>query len=175
MTAYPVRAARVPLDALPMVDMSAWSGGDASARRAVADAVVQACRDVGFMYVRGHGVPDEVVAGAFTAARGFFALSLAEKETVHYRQGGFRRGYIPLLAESTDPTAKGDLKEAFDLGHDPTGRPAHPGIEGGAICKLWPSAPADFRPAVEAYLAAAPALAGKLFAMLALGLGLDEG
>ena len=168
-------AARVAIDRLPVVDIAAWRGGDPAARRAVAAQVFAACRDVGFLYVAGHGVPTATVDAAFAAARAFFARPEAEKRAVHYAQGGRRRGYLPLLSESSDPAARGDLKEAFDLGYDPPGRPPWPGIEGGAIRNLWPDRPDGFREVVERYFAAGRVLAVEVFALLTYGLGVDEG
>ncbi|MBV8971230.1 MAG: isopenicillin N synthase family oxygenase [Sphingomonadaceae bacterium] len=167
-------AVRVAIERLPVVDIAAWRGGDPAARRAVAAKVFAACRDVGFLYIAGHGIPAATIDSAFAAARAFFALPEAEKLAVHYELGGRRRGYLPLLAESSDPAAKGDLKEAFDLGYDAPGRPPWPGIEGDAIRNLWPDRPAGFRQAVAGYFAAGRALAVEVFAMLAHGLGLGD-
>jgi len=166
-------AARISIEQLPLIDIAPWFVGGRAARARVADDVFAACRDVGFLYISGHGIDPAIVDAVFDAARRFFALPDAEKLAVHYDLGGRRRGYLPLLAESSDPAARGDLKEAFDLGYDAPGRPPYPGIEGGAIRNLWPDRPDGFREVVEAYFRAGRALAVEVFAMLALGMGLD--
>lgn len=159
-----LRAARLPFAALPVVNIADWYCDDADARTTVARAVLRACREVGFFYVTGHKVPAAQIAEVFAMARAFFALPSAIKEEIHYRHGGFRRGYLPLLSESSDPTATGDLKEAFDCGLTP--------IADGAIDNLWPMQPDHFRDTIERYLGATRALAADILAMIASALGM---
>lgn len=42
---------------IPIIDISPFIAGDAAGSREVARAVDQACREVGFLLVTGHGVP----------------------------------------------------------------------------------------------------------------------
>ena len=59
--------------AVPVVDLAPWvrpEAYDDDARAEVARQLDRACREVGFVQVRGHGVPDAAVAGlACRAAR----------------------------------------------------------------------------------------------------------
>lgn len=160
------RAARLPITALPLVDIGDWYGTDTVRATATAEAVFRACRDIGFLYVSGHKILPAQIAATFEAARAFFALSEGAKQEVHYRHAGFHRGYLPLLSESSDPAAKGDLKEAFDCGLATIGN--------GEIGNLWPNRPEGFRQIIEAYLLATRSLAADLLAMIAHGLGMDD-
>jgi isopenicillin N synthase-like dioxygenase len=156
--------------ALPVVDLGAWGGG-AARRNAVASALHAACRDVGFLYVKNHGVPEPLRREVFAAAHRFFALPAAEKRLVHFERSGRQRGYIPPRAEATDPLAPADLKEAFDVGLVLDAPPGAPGHARMTSPNLWPALPA-FREAVEAYFQEMLDLARRLFSAFAVALGL---
>ncbi len=159
-------------DAIPVVDFGPWSAG-AAGRRAVARAVHAACRDVGFLYLTNHGVPEAACRGVFAAARRFFELPQAAKQAVHFERSGRQRGYVPPRAEATDPLAPPDLKEAFDVGlvlDAPAGTPGHRRMTSP---NLWPELP-GFREAVEAYFDEMLGLTRRLFSSFALALGLPH-
>ncbi|WP_329400099.1 2-oxoglutarate and iron-dependent oxygenase domain-containing protein [Streptomyces lydicus] len=66
--------------AVPVVDISGWSGGTAAGRALIAADVDRAARTVGFLQIRGHGIPDGVVRDFAAALDAFFALPLEEKK-----------------------------------------------------------------------------------------------
>jgi isopenicillin N synthase-like dioxygenase len=144
---------------VPVIDLS----GDP---RRVADDIGTACRDLGFLTVTGHGVPDEVVDRTAGVARTFFDLPAAEKRTL--AEGKPKPGlpaYRPLrsesLAASLGHRTPGDLKESLDWG------PAVPGYG-------WPSRPPELRRAFEEYFDALSDLGGRLRRLFALALDLPE-
>lgn len=61
------------LKTLPLLDLSRLDG-EARQRRAFLDGLRAAARDVGFFYLRGHGVDPALNAGLQQCARRFFAL-----------------------------------------------------------------------------------------------------
>ena len=145
--------------AVPVIDLS----GDP---RRVAEEIGAACRELGFLTVTGHGVPDEVVERTAGVARTFFDLPEPEKRTL--AEGEPRPGlpaYRPLrsesLAASLGRRTPGDLKESLDWG------PAVPGYG-------WPSDPPELRAAFEDYFEAVSGLGGRLRRLFALALGLTE-
>ena len=132
----------------------------------VVDEVGRACREIGFLTVVGHGVPDELVERTASIARGFFDLPGEEKLDV--AQGDQQLGlpvYRPLrsesLAASLGQRTPGDLKESLDWG------PAVPGYG-------WPPRPPGLRDAFQAYLAALGGLGERLRRLFALALELPE-
>ena len=65
---------------VPAVDITPWvSGGDETARRAVAEAVDEACCRAGFMQIMGHGTPPQILADLAAAMDQFFELDAAAK------------------------------------------------------------------------------------------------
>ena len=65
--------------AVPVVDIAPFLGGDEGRKAAVAKAVDDACRRIGFLFVGGHGVPGAVIDDALAATWAFFDQGDAEK------------------------------------------------------------------------------------------------
>jgi isopenicillin N synthase-like dioxygenase len=110
---------------LPVVDLS-------SPARRLAGEIGRACRDNGFFYVVGHGVPAELLNRLDTAGRRFFGLPEADKMEIAMRHGGTAwRGFFPVGAELTSgrPDRKEGLYFGEELGDDDprvrTGLPLH--------------------------------------------------
>jgi isopenicillin N synthase-like dioxygenase len=159
---------------LPVIDIAPlMRRDDERARAAVAKDVESSCRDIGFFYVRNHGVGDALLADLESASRRFFALPRAAKQAIAMDRGGRAwRGWFPLEGELTSGVP--DRKEGLYLGtelasEDPrvqAGWPLH-----GA--NLWPREVPDLRPAVEAYMRATIRAGHALMEGIALALGLD--
>ncbi|AOV17995.1 2OG-Fe(II) oxygenase [Acidihalobacter aeolianus] len=166
---------RASAEEIPVLDLAPMFGSDAAAKAALAARLRAACTDSGFFYLRGHGVPEAVVAAAFDAARYYFALPEAAKLAHHAGLSPHNRGYAGLLEENTDPAARGDLHESFDMALEV---PADdPDVLAGKRLygpNQWPDGLSGFRETVEAYHAAMRGLSRCLLAAFALALGLDE-
>ena len=61
---------------VPVIDFTGASSADLAARSAIAREVHEACRDIGFFYVRGHGVPQALVDAQLDWTKRFFSLPL---------------------------------------------------------------------------------------------------
>ena len=170
-----LEARAVPFTDIPVIDFGPMAGPDATARAAVGDAVREACVRVGFFYARNHTIPTPVIDAAFQAAHAFFDLPLEEKLAVDIGQSPNLRGYTRLLAENTDPTARGDLHEGFDIALD---LPADdPDVQAGVFGygpNQWPARPPGLREALTGYHTAALSFGRCIFSAFALALGLDE-
>jgi isopenicillin N synthase-like dioxygenase len=161
------------VDELPIIDVGplVTGAGDVPAVAAALDA---ACREHGFFYVVGHGVPEALQAALEEQARALFALPDAAKQRVAMEHGGIAwRGWFPLEGELTSGQA--DRKEGYYLGaelgaDDARVRAATP-LHGP---NLFPAELPDLRPVVLAYLDAMTDLGHALIRGLALGLGLDD-
>ncbi|NQV85766.1 MAG: isopenicillin N synthase family oxygenase [Woeseiaceae bacterium] len=114
-------------------------------------AIESACRDIGFMYVVGHGIAPDTIAQIRAAVVDYFALPLAEKHRGHISRDNYR-GYIPagfFSANSGDAVA--DNYEGYKLHFEvPEDDPVR------ALCDLygpnkWPDQPSHFRKAVLRY------------------------
>jgi len=160
-------------ETLPIIDMAPLFGRDAAVRGAVAREIEAACRDSGFFYAAGHGVPGGVLARLDAASRRFFALPRAAKAKVAMEQGGAAwRGWFPLEGELT--SGKPDQKEGLYLGTELG--PDHPRVRAGWPlhgANLWPAEVPELRPAVEDFMSAATRAGHALMEGVALALGLE--
>ena len=69
-----LQADRIPLEQIPVVDFEPFRTGGPEERKRAALELASAFRNVGFAYLGGHGVPQELVDRTFAEAGRFFAL-----------------------------------------------------------------------------------------------------
>ena len=160
---------------IPVIDVSGLRSPDLAERRRVGDELGRACEEVGFLSVVDHGVPWDVIEGAFDAAHRFFASPAEAKQFASLTEGVLNRGYDGVLSQQLDPTAPApDVKEVFDIGLDLPWD--HPLVVAGTPMhgpNSWPDLE-GFREPVEAFYAACRTLTEQLLAGMALSLDLDE-
>ncbi|TCN19775.1 isopenicillin N synthase family dioxygenase [Sinorhizobium americanum] len=163
-----LRAQRQTFDKIPIVDVGPLL--DNSGALAVAKEIRWAFANVGFMYVKNHGVPAQLVDDTFAQARAFFDQPLEEKMKLHIVNSGVAlRGYVEIFGENTDPANTKDLKESFEVG------PERSILERPFFGpNQWPSALPGFRETVFAYHQAMNDLATNLLRGLALSLDLPR-
>lgn len=162
------------MQTIPVIDVAALGSPDEADRRRVAAAIGEACRGIGFFYVAGHGIPDDLIAAVFSRAADFFGRPTAEKAALSIETSPHNRGYVGLGGESLDPSKPADLKEAYNIGlelpaDDPevvAGRPLR-GLN------QWP-ADAGFRATMLAYFDAVLDLGRRLHTGFSIDLGLAE-
>jgi isopenicillin N synthase-like dioxygenase len=150
--------------AIPVIDVGGLASADFADRKRVAWEIHKACRDTGFFYVANHGVPAELMAAQFAAARRFFALPIERKMAVEIRPGAHNRGYEPMQRQRLDEESPPDLKESFMYATEVPDGPAN----------LWPADLGGFREQMEAYHVAVTRLGDRLIRAFALSLGLSE-
>jgi len=163
-------------ESVPIVDVSDLSSDDAVKRRAVGKAIRTVYEDLGFLYIAGHGVPDDLVARAFAASRRFHALPLSEKLLIAMNEA--HRGYMPMasstivtssVAEVRRPNLSESLMVMHEVGPDAPafGQP----LQGP---NLWPANLPGFREDITAFDANLRGLAERLTRAIALAFDLDE-
>lgn len=165
---------------VPIVDIADWVDGATETRATIAAAVDAACRTVGFMQITGHGIDEATLDGLRRAIDWFFGLPNDTKRASIAPRASINRGYTPPRAErlsySLGVVSPDDLFEAFNVGSSVSDFPdldLDPEIYAEDI---WPDADgADaFRRDVEAWSAAAGAVARRMTEIFAVALGLPE-
>jgi isopenicillin N synthase-like dioxygenase len=161
-------------DTLPVIDVSPLVNGAPPEELAgVAGEIESACRQAGFFYVTGHGVPPELISELDSASREFFALPEPEKLEIAMDRGGRAwRGFFPVGAELT--SGKPDLKEGIYFGTELS--EDHPRVRAGLPLhgpNLFPRQVPRLRTAVLAYLDALTGVAQSVLRGIALSLDLD--
>ena len=162
---------------LPVVDVSpllpAQPGRPGPAVSEVARQIEAACREHGFFYVTGHGVPPGLLARLEAACTAFFALPERAKMGIAMARGGPAwRGFFPVGAELTSDQP--DLKEGLYFGaelaeDDPRVRAGLP-LHGR---NLFPRQVPEMRAAVLGYIDALTGVGQAVLRGVALSLGLD--
>ncbi len=152
---------------VPELSLAQFIQGDAAARAAFSDVLSAGLRDYGFIILTDHNVPLDLLARAYQAAVDVFALPDAEKR----RFAGGLRGYTPFGVEHAKNNPTPDLKEFWQIGHDP-----EPGVAPSPFSapNVWPERPQDFRVIFQTLFAALNETGCILLRALAPTLGLSE-
>ena len=167
MSVMPRKAA---VGEVPVLDLAPLIGGGDI--RPLAHVLRAACEDIGFFYIRNHGVPVTVIDGAFAQSRRFFERPVEARMSVH--KDRFHRGYLPV-GTTRYPGRQPDLKDSFDLGIDlPVDDPHVAAVTPLYGPNQWPSDLPGFREPVERYFEAVRGLGMQLLRAFAVSLDLPE-
>lgn len=130
--------------------------------------IESACRENGFFYLSGHGVPPSLMAELDGAARAFFDLPLHKKMHISMANGGKAwRGFFPVGDELT--SGRPDLKEGLYFGTELA--LDHPLPLHGA--NQFPAEIPSLKPAVLDYMNVLTGVAQQVMRAIAVSLGLD--
>ena len=174
-----------PIDAgeVPVIDIGPLRDGTDSG--GVGVELARAATEVGFLYIRNHGVESALVERARRTAMEFFRLSEEAKREAGTNR--FHHGYLKPGSTKMYDDARLDLKESFNWGVelDAEGGSEPDGASGGehdtgAVPgnpllgpNVWPAAMPELKADVYPYFEAASACAEDLLRGFALGAGLD--
>ena len=153
---------------IPVIDITPLRDG--SDPDGVAKALHAASQGLGFIYIKGHGIPEESIELARRSAFDFFQSPTIDKESVKISRG--HRGWIGLAGAKMVDSAKTDLKESFLWGdQDQYGNTIenHP-LRGQ---NHWPDFVPELQKHAMDYFHHAHKVAFHLVRGFALGLGLD--
>jgi isopenicillin N synthase-like dioxygenase len=164
---------------LPLIDVAPLLEGEPESEQpggeaAVADLLGRACRDVGFFYITGHGIPAAVLDAVFSQAHRFFAAPAAIKDRVRYTGTSGNCGHVPIGGETLQPGTLPDLKECFNIGLELA--PDDPELLAGKPFRHrnpWPDQP-GFRETMLDYFGRAHRLGLALHRALARDLGIER-
>ena len=161
------RAKQFDRGQIPVVDISPLRDG--SDPTSVGAALHAASTGLGFIYIKGHGIPDDVIEAARDTALAFFRSDKAEKETV--KVSARHRGWLGQGGAKMQDDAKADLKESFIWGYqDQEGvAPEDHALRGP---NLWPQFLPDMQTKAMRYFDSAHEVAHHLMRGFAAGLGL---
>eukprot|EP00262_Sarcandra_glabra_P002667 TRINITY_DN13076_c0_g1_i1.p1 TRINITY_DN13076_c0_g1~~TRINITY_DN13076_c0_g1_i1.p1 ORF type:complete len:361 (+),score=54.81 TRINITY_DN13076_c0_g1_i1:164-1084(+) len=129
----------------------------------------QACKEAGFFYVKGHGIPDAIVKEVKDVTRKFFYLPYEEKVKIKLSSVTGFRGYQRLGENITKGIP--DMHEAIDCY-----REVGPGMYGALGSSLegsnkWLDNPSNCKPLMEEYISLLTDLSRKIMRGIALALG----
>ena len=105
--------------AIPSVDLAEFLSGDPVRKNAFVQQLGKAYEEVGFVAVKNHGVPDELIADLYKYVQEFFSLPLEQKRTYEIPELAGQRGYTSFGKEHAKGSEAPDLKEFFQYGQTP--------------------------------------------------------
>tara|TARA_A100001037_G_scaffold306567_1_gene352788 strand:+ start:1428 stop:2441 length:1014 start_codon:yes stop_codon:yes gene_type:complete len=167
--------------AVPIIDIGAFEEGSGPEKAALASAVDEACRSIGFLVISGHGVPRNLIDSALAAGRTFFDLPEAEKRR-SLSPGGLQflgytapqtRNLAATLGEERPP----DLREIYTVGPGERFAEDYVGLPGASDLyapNIWPERPSGFADVHLRLYRAMEELAERVMRIFAVALGLPE-
>ena len=105
---------------IPVIDISHLLHKDStefsenSQVQATVKEILNAFSTWGFLYLKGHGIPQSLIEDSFTQSRDFFCKDISVKAAVE-RKGNDNFGYVPFQVETFDASRPFDLKECFNF------------------------------------------------------------
>ncbi len=157
---------------IPTLDIRRYSDPSSSSDR---DAFVAelgaAYREWGFAGIRGHGIAQDLVDGAYDVFKAFFALPADVKMKYHVKGGGGARGYTPFGVETAKDSKYPDLKEFWHIGRE---IPRDSKYADVMAPNLWPTEVAGFQRYGYGLFDALDALGSRVLRALALHIELPE-
>ena len=145
---------------IPTLDIAPYLAGQPGGREAAAAKLREVSRTVGFFYLKGHGIPQELIDRVFEQSRRFHALPIETKTKIPYFDtGSFKSGYQPCTKDDYQRTniniindAKPNLNAKFSINRE--------GGSGGlsmseeqrkARVNIWPENLPGFKETVSDY------------------------
>ncbi len=105
--------------AIPSVDLAEFLSGDPKRKAAFVQELGKAYEDVGFVAVKNHGVPDELIADLYKYVQEFFSLPSEQKKNYEVPELAGQRGYTSFGKEHAKGSDAPDLKEFYQYGQVP--------------------------------------------------------
>src|SRR5512138_3006290 len=101
---------------IPVVDLSTFTNGSESDRKAFVYELGRVYDDVGFVAVKNHGIPDELIEELYRYVKEFFSLPLPIKKNYEKPELAGQRGYTSFGKEHAKGSIAPDLKEFYQYG-----------------------------------------------------------
>jgi isopenicillin N synthase-like dioxygenase len=105
--------------AIPSVDLAEFLSGDPVRKAAFVQELGKAYEEVGFVAVKNHGVPDDLIADLYKYVQEFFSLPSDQKRDYEIPGLAGQRGYTSFGKEHAKGSDAPDLKEFFQYGQIP--------------------------------------------------------
>lgn len=101
---------------IPVVDLANFTKGSATEKTAFVYELGRAYEEVGFVAVKNHGIPDDLIEDLYKHVKEFFGLPLALKKGYEKPELNGQRGYTSFGREHAKGSEAPDLKEFYQYG-----------------------------------------------------------
>ena len=103
---------------IPVVDLADFLSGDPARKQKFVNELGKAYEEVGFVAVKNHGIPDDLIADLYKNVQQFFALPDEVKLSYEKKELAGQRGYTSFGREHAKGYEAPDLKEFFQYGQE---------------------------------------------------------
>src|SRR5688500_3765695 len=101
---------------IPVVDLADFLSGDPERKQAFVQKLGKAYEDVGFVAVKNHGIPQDLIDDLYKYVQQFFSLPADKKRAYEVPGLAGQRGYTSFGKEHAKGSIAPDLKEFFQFG-----------------------------------------------------------
>ncbi len=101
---------------IPVVDLAKFTKGDAGERTEFVYEIGRAYEEVGFVAVKNHGIPDDLIDDLYRHVKQFFSLPAEVKKSYEKPELAGQRGYTSFGREHAKGSEAPDLKEFYQYG-----------------------------------------------------------
>ena len=103
-------------NSIPVVNLSDFVNGNDTSKHQFVNQIGKAFEDVGFVAVKGHGVPQDLIDAYYDVVKKFFALPSETKRKYEIPELAGQRGYTSFGKEHAKGSDAPDLKEFWQMG-----------------------------------------------------------
>ena len=156
---------------IPVVDLADFTSNKPELKQKFVNELGKAYEEVGFVAVKNHGVPDDLIADLYKYVQQFFSLPITKKREYEIPELAGQRGYTSFGKEHAKGSVAPDLKEFFQFGQKAEGDDYVPEEypENVHVDEI-----VTFNPTFQRAYRAFEESGKKLLQAIALYLGLDE-
>jgi len=104
--------------AIPVVNLADFLSGDPQLKQKFVNDLGRAYEEFGFVSVKNHGIPDELIERLYKYVQQFFAMPLDVKKQYEVPGLAGQRGYTSFGKEHAKGSEAPDLKEFFQYGQE---------------------------------------------------------
>ena len=163
----------IEIEKIPVIDVKPLRAGTMKNAHSVALEIRQAAEEIGFFYIRNHGVPESVIKKSYSAAKDFFNLPKVVKNNVKINSN--HHGYLCIGEAKMEQAESVDLKESFVWGLDLPEEHPSVTIENPFLGRnQWPVEIPEFKQSVYPFFEAGLQCGFDMMRAFALGMGLPE-
>jgi isopenicillin N synthase-like dioxygenase len=163
----------ISVEKIPVIDVAPLRFGTMEAAQTVALEIRQAAEEVGFFYIRNHGIPEAVIEQAYRAAQVFFSRPKEWKDSVKINAN--HHGYLSVGEAKMEQAERMDLKESFVWGLDlPDNHSSITAKNPFLGRNQWPKKMPELQEAVYPFFEAGLQCGRNMMRAFALGMNLPE-
>ena len=103
---------------IPVVDVSKFTKGNHAEKETFVNELADAFHRIGFVGIKNHGIPKDLIDNFYKASKAFFALPSENKKQYEIEGMAGQRGYTSFGTEKAKGAKVADLKEFYQFGKE---------------------------------------------------------